>query len=944
LRLSPSRASIAQFLHTSPFIPFFEAKQIVAEIPDSQLSSLHEVLTAANASLAHPVAMLLGAMLPRLSNEQRPAIATQALATLLIALQIDTHIDHENAPELVDAVAPYLSGDASGLLVSMATIFEEYRLGLEFPLEPYAWLTMLICMIPLTPEDSQQRYAAEVAENARRTLASSSEKAAGIIEIARRLPEGSRDSYLAEVLTLAETRVDPRRIDLLGQLLAAISPLERRRIVGTVTRLTGPGAPGTREVFVDAVAALFAGLPTQDSEEILEAAIGEIRNRIERLSGTPAGQLVLSKENEVVTPLVFSPATPGGSTWQRMFHWGTAGDPPVEMPIPAFEQELPPADEMPPGRDVSTGFAAEHEPTTPLDPDRTLVRGRRYIFWLEVGSPVAGRIDMDQVPLPEEVPSGAMLDVVVFPFRGEIETTPGHDVGRLVLNNDRSATVAVQPGFVRGAETNDQVAERRLLFPIRMPEYDGIVRLRCSIYHNQVLLQSRVVEARLDDVSRPHPGALRASVDYTLSHSLDPATLIPRVPYVASLMLNDNGNGTHTLRVLAADGEERLNESVTIAGGLGEQISMARGTLRRVAWGSDEDWRIGVAYRYGVGQPRPDFSADLIRLAATGFRLHHLLLRTVARRVGGDAYEAADRLMAVLRRPGFVQVALKESAQHVLPAALLYDYPLDTEAPKLTVCTAFLDSLCRETPLASTACFQGMCENASANGGTVVCPSGFWGYRHALGLPVSIGQSPDASEEITLEGKLRMAVAIYRDFTEVDAHCAAVRTLRPDTDWCLTTDRESTLRELHSRQPEIVYFYCHGGVSLSVPYLRVGHGTSGPVITPDNLFESHVRWIQSRPLVFLNGCRTTDLNPERAIDFVSFFVEDAWARGVIGTEITVFEELAHRFAEECLRRFLVERQPIGEAVRQARLALLHDLNPLGLAYIPFVMPTVRLKS
>ena len=127
-----------------------------------------------------------------------------------------------------------------------------------------------------------------------------------------------------------------------------------------------------------------------------------------------------------------------------------------------------------------------------------------------------------------------------------------------------------------------------------------------------------------------------------------------------------------------------------------------------------------------------------------------------------------------------------------------------------------------------------------------------------------------------------------------------------------------------------------------MPYLRLGHRDTAETITCDILFDHRVRWAESRPIVFLNGCRTAELSPEVAIDFVSFFVEDAWARGVLGTEITVFEELARAFAEECLRRFLVLREPIGEAVRGARLRLLQDRNPLGLAYIPFVLPTVRL--
>ena len=101
-------------------------------------------------------------------------------------------------------------------------------------------------------------------------------------------------------------------------------------------------------------------------------------------------------------------------------------------------------------------------------------------------------------------------------------------------------------------------------------------------------------------------------------------------------------------------------------------------------------------------------------------------------------------------------------------------------------------------------------------------------------------------------------------------------------------------------------------------------------------------WEKIRPLVFINGCHTTQITPERALDFVSGFIETSGAAGVIGTEITIFEPLAVQFAEECLRRFLFENQTLGEAVRGARLHLLKQGNPLGLVYIPYALPALKL--
>jgi len=45
---------------------------------------------------------------------------------------------------------------------------------------------------------------------------------------------------------------------------------------------------------------------------------------------------------------------------------------------------------------------------------------------------------------------------------------------------------------------------------------------------------------------------------------------------------------------------------------------------------------------------------------------------------------------------------------------------------------------------------------------------------------------------------------------------------------------------------------------------------------------------------------------------------------------------ARDVAEDCLRRFL-RGDSIGSAIRNARLTLLKEGNPLGLVYIPFAL-------
>ncbi len=323
-----------------------------------------------------------------------------------------------------------------------------------------------------------------------------------------------------------------------------------------------------------------------------------------------------------------------------------------------------------------------------------------------------------------------------------------------------------------------------------------------------------------------------------------------------------------------------------------------------------------------------------MRLALRGYRLYDVLINGL---VGG--YDAATRLAAIMLPPRVVQIALLESARMVVPAALMYDYPLDSGADGYALCREFADCLTAGASLDELSCFKGGCP--SFDDDTVVCPSGFWGYRHALGLPLSAASAPDPPTRIRYVGAPDLAVSMSTDpqLIERESHEQALRALRADVGWSYADTRAGTLDLLRATHAHLVYFYCHGGVVNKIPYLEVGYEEKG--ITRDNIRAKKIRWHEPRPLVFINGCETTALQPETALEFVSAFVENAQAAGVVGTEITVFEHLARSFAEDCLTRFL-DGIPMGEAVRLGRLALLADANPLGLAYIPFVVSSLRL--
>lgn len=605
----------------------------------------------------------------------------------------------------------------------------------------------------------------------------------------------------------------------------------------------------------------------------------------------------------------------------------------VEMPAIDFEDSAPEG-ETPPQRIVSTGFADEQKPDEPLTPETPLLPNEDYYFWFEVGDPVVGSIEVTPTSLPDDLPPKARLQVVLYDFKKGIEQVRPNDVGVIEIQED--GTVKVVKSVAEPKNLDDPtLLERRLFFPVRTSPQEGRYQLRCNIYYQQNLLQSRLITFYVQRSPRRMPNSLISELDYVLSKTLNGRNLQGMGDTRLSVMLNDNGNGTHGFRFFGAN--EFKNDAELGEGELSNLIKMARAALHKAAWGDEDPYEKGKTYRYTGGLDEERLRGDLVTMALRGYRFYTTLIN----RLAGDANKAWD-LADLMRTPGQVQIASKQSARLVIPAAMMYDYPLDDGQPsaKYTICDAFMKSLKGNVPLEDTDCFQGKCPHHGEE--LVVCPSGFWGFRHSLGLPVTVGEAPDAPSTIQLEGAASLAVSVSTDpnFKERPSHEKRLQAM--GFEWEYADERDASLNMLKSTKSEIVYFYCHGGLQDDLPYLSIGAPGSAR-FTSANLFSKRIRWQQIRPLVFINGCHTTQLSPEKAMDLVSAFVATAQAAGVIGTEITIFEPIATNFAEECFRRFLVEKQTLGEAIRGARLKMLKEGNPLGLVYIPYAMPGLHLQ-
>jgi hypothetical protein len=583
-------------------------------------------------------------------------------------------------------------------------------------------------------------------------------------------------------------------------------------------------------------------------------------------------------------------------------------------------------------RIVNLGFATG-QPIAPLKPTQPLTCGESYYFWFQVGQLMEESAEADApMTLPvEHLPIQARLQVVLFVFPGGLQIENGSAVGELTLQGDGSAVVSRQAIELKIA-ISDRLKDS-LFFAVRVPGRSGKYKLRCSIYCQQVLVQSRLISVRVMKRPSSFTKAVHSKMDYTLSQTIRPSRLSGIQPHQLSVMLNDNGNGKIGLRFF---GDKEFNESASFDGPmLQDLINQARGTLRMAAWGDKDPWNQNKNYRYQGGGSFNQMKADLVQMAKKGYSFYSNIIDKFT---GGQ--EQTDLLAALMRKPGLIQIAIKESARCLIPAALIYDYPLDNglNNSDYNICASFQQAFNAKTALEDTGCFKGLCPVKEDN---VICPSGFWGFRHFLGMPLSVAAAPDAPMEIGWQGSPHLAVAVSTELAAREQHVKALKALKVGWGWDFADTRDAAIAVMKNKHPHIVYFYCHGGLADNEPYIRVGP-RDGPRFTESLLRSKKILWDVPRPLVFINGCHTTAVEPEQAMEFVSSFVRLAHAAGVIGTEITVFEPLAQAFAENFMRKFVVESKSVGEAIRSSRLALLASGNPLGLAYIPFAIASIKM--
>lgn len=468
---------------------------------------------------------------------------------------------------------------------------------------------------------------------------------------------------------------------------------------------------------------------------------------------------------------------------------------------------------------------------------------------------------------------------------------------------------------------------------LRSPAQPGRYRIRVGLYHENNLLQSVLlrVDVNAPGAARRRGAGLHAEVEFALSESLaDPQRLPQRT---VNVLCNAGDDGSHTFLVVGAGFRKDFDFG---EGQMRAAVDDARKALLEIAAdrsGARPRYRFDADNRGSLAQLGP----DLIRLAEHG----HAMFSSIV--TAEDRAFKAQLLAALGPSLATIQVSATKSARYVFPWALVYDRPLVVGGNRL--CPQFAADVLGQAPLEVAQCFNGGCPHLGD--ASVVCPSGFWGFKHLLEQPMSVKAKagPIGAGELVTElhvgpagAPLPALMAISRELDQVVPH---EREMRGEAAWQFAvkdTKAEVLLNLQAAAQAHVplVYFYCHGGRAGSQTWLGIGRGER---LVPGDLEAREIDWSGASPLVMINGCHTADLTPD---DLLSFNQVLAWCRaaGVIGTEIDVTESLARDFARGFFAQ-LAGGAAVGESIRRQRLSLLARFNPLGLAYTPYCSASLR---
>jgi CHAT domain len=520
-----------------------------------------------------------------------------------------------------------------------------------------------------------------------------------------------------------------------------------------------------------------------------------------------------------------------------------------------------------------------------------------------------------------------------------------------------------------------------IYFPIS-PRVCGAARLRFCLYYKQNLIQSFRLAAftlkpdQKDEPLKRRKRLLASALGLTqkavgglgylsrLEYSLTAAAegIETRPERSLSIAANDlNG-----LQVVTLKGQDQF--SVILPGNVSKQVREVRQAMKEVSAIPVEGETDPSKWNYAFGpyamQPKTLKDA-LKKLARVGWLLYDQLIQ-------GDDQMKLETLLPAERGTIHVAHILRDK---VIPWAALYDRPYEPdtqetivdgeEMPTLHgVCLAAMPGPDGQLPVSECGkhpncpLHEDRRQAFKKKGKavlpeTVVCPLRFWGFKHIIEVPpqqVTAGGSARPQRDCVLyAGQTpQLAVGYNACLGLWDDHWKELETLTQWKTKIVEKRRARILQALMNEELDIVYFYCHARGGLDDAAGNPEHllfqaeaQAKAEKLTASG-FPRELKW-KHQPLVILNGCGTVGFSPDALSPFLKKLVDDLGAAGVLGTEVTIWEELATQASIYFLRQFLAGK-PAGEALLTMRRTLLAGKNPLGLVYTLYAPAHLRLDQ
>jgi hypothetical protein len=502
------------------------------------------------------------------------------------------------------------------------------------------------------------------------------------------------------------------------------------------------------------------------------------------------------------------------------------------------------------------------------------------------------------------------------------------------------------------------------------PRRTGILHLRVCVFYKNNMLQSLMVTTHAAAQEKIINKAQTAHVEMTFSADFSNAgSLSPRGLWIG---INENSQGTHTVclkgddfandKLFALDLAQKLKEALAKARDALMEVSFAEIPLTQEEKKQAEITGTSPKVRYNIQQyrfnynnsPCPDAAAskqrfiqDMTKLAGVGRDLYNVIFEEPPSADDDTISEKRKTIEERLETEEIIQVARLVNNGHIWPWALIYDLPIDKSMIN-EVCQAFNNpngqvmsfNKCKE----QIGCRYKTLQNKSIYS-TVICPYGFWGFKHIIEQPTQYGGKKafdNLVPEIKTHGHSVYEMLVASSLNSYDG--GHLSDIANNYHFKRLGDSKQHIVDVirNPPGPHIVYFYCHGEYDdKNNPYLIVENNIQ---LSPSDLYRWSFDRADSHALVFINGCHTLDLDPGKLSELMEPLVK-AKAAGIIGTEITVYTTLANEFARGFFKRFLSSNgneHMVGAIIKELRLELLAKYNPLGLVYTPYCSADLKI--